>query len=53
MLAQRKAFALNNIFGPYVMNTRVVPGKEKQDTERDAKDRQEVFEAIEDYVEEA
>jgi len=53
MLAQGQTLILHNIFGPYVMNTKVIPGREKPESEREVKIRSELIEAVDDYVEEA
>ncbi|MGL6201505.1 MAG: hypothetical protein ACRC3H_21495 [Lachnospiraceae bacterium] len=43
----------SNIFGPYVLNTKVIPGLEKRDHEKEKKREAELFETIDDYIEQA
>lgn len=45
--------AVKNIFGSYIMNTRWVPGVKRDDSAKSIIREKELFEAVDDYIEQA
>lgn len=48
-----KGYGLSDIFGPYIFNTRVVPGKEGNADQKEKEKIRQLFEIVDDYIEQA
>lgn len=46
-------YAAANIFGPYIVKTRVIPGVKCLDRKEEKKKEKELFESVDDYIEQA
>ncbi len=48
-----KNYATANIFGPYILKMRQVPGRKCMNASRDKNREKQLFQMIDDYVEQA
>lgn len=48
-----KNYATANIFGPYILRMRQIPGRKCVNTSRDKEREKQLFQVIDDYVEQA
>ena len=48
-----KNYATANIFGPYILRMRQIPGRKCANTSRDKEREKQLFQVIDDYVEKA
>lgn len=48
-----KGYGLSDIFGPYIFNTRFVPGKEESADQKEKEKIRQLFEIVDDYIEQA
>lgn len=53
MIQTQKNQTVNKIFGSYIDNTRSVPGYTEETDENSKKKEKELFEMVDDYVEQA
>ncbi|WP_159441991.1 hypothetical protein [Clostridium sp. Marseille-P2415] len=53
MTEAQKNQTVNKIFGSYIGNTRFVPGAAEEKDESSKKKEEELFEMVDDYVEQA
>ena len=46
-------YKFSNFFGRYILNTRILPGYQEENSERFHFSEKEMFELIDDYIEDA
>lgn len=51
MQAQKHNTVYKNIFGPYILNMRVIPGREEKESTKEQEKK--LFDMVDSYIEEA
>ncbi|MBS5284908.1 MAG: hypothetical protein KHY46_13790 [Clostridiales bacterium] len=53
MMMQRQDPVYSCFFGPYILTTRIIPGKQQDNIKEEKERENELFEMIDDYIEQA
>lgn len=53
MMMQRQDPVYSCFFGPYILTTRIIPGKQQDNIQEEKERENELFEMIDDYIEQA